>query len=784
MTAWQRPDPALAAILEAPSLPAASLSPDARLMAFLAREEMPPLEELAQPELRLAGLRVNPRTSNPSRAGHFVGLTFKDLDSLEEFSLDGLPSPLWLRRLLWSPDGRHIALGLTQGDQLSLWIADLDARAARPLGDLWLHELIGSPFSWAPDGQSLLCRLIPPHRGQPPAPPLAPGGPVVEENLGQRRAARTFQDLLTNPHDEDLYEWHARSQLARVHLDGAVELLGDPAITPRASQSPDGQWLLIEHIHRPFSYQLPAGRFPRRLEIWRSDGEFVKVFADLPMADDIPIAHSAVRQGPRSPQWRADAPATLCWVEALDQGDPDVPAAHRDRLFTWAAPFTDDPTRWLDLELRFAGLHWGHDHLAIVHESWWTTRRARAWIAAPADPTAPARLLFDRSWEDRYNDPGSPVLKETPEGRMVLRLSADQRHLFLVGAGASPEGNRPFLDRLRIADGHTERLWRSEAPWFEQPVELLDDDARRLITRRESTEIPPNYFRRDLQTDALEPLTSFAHPSPQLLGSTRELIRYARADGVSLTANLHLPAGYDAGRDGPLPVLLWAYPREFKDAGAASQVRDSPYRFVHVGWSSPLLWLARGWAVLDDPTMPIVGEGDAEPNDSYVEQLVAGARAALEEVARRGVADPARAAIGGHSYGAFMVANLLAHSTLFKAGIARSGAYNRTLTPFGFQAEERTLWQARDTYMAMSPFLYADQIKAPLLLIHGDADNNSGTFPMQSERFYQALKGHGAVARLVMLPHESHAYRARESILHMAWEIDRWLRLHVLGEGE
>ncbi|MRR10727.1 S9 family peptidase, partial [bacterium] len=321
----------------------------------------------------------------------------------------------------------------------------------------------------------------------------------------------------------------------------------------------------------------------------------------------------------------------------------------------------------------------------------------------------------------------------------------------------------------------TRRLFRSEAPHYELPVEILDPAQGTFLTRRESVSEPPNYYVRNLKTNSDRALTAFPHPTPQIAGVYKELIRYEREDGVKLTGTLYLPPGKKPA-DGPFPLLMWVYPQEFKSADAAGQVTDSPYRFVRVSPMSPLLWLAAGYAVLDDPTMPIVGEGQAEPNDTYVKQLVAGARAAVDEMVRRGIAERGRIAIGGHSYGAFTTANLLAHTDLFAAGIARSGAYNRTLTPFGFQAEERTFWQAPETYFIMSPFSHADKIKKPLLLIHGEADNNPGTFPMQSERFFSALKGHGATVRLIMLPHESHGYRARESLLHMAAEMTDWLQ--------
>jgi len=171
-----------------------------------------------------------------------------------------------------------------------------------------------------------------------------------------------------------------------------------------------------------------------------------------------------------------------------------------------------------------------------------------------------------------------------------------------------------------------------------------------------------------------------------------------------------------------------------------------------------------------------------EPNDTFVEQLVSSAEAAVNAVVERGVVDPEKIAVGGHSYGGFMTAHLLAHTKLFKAGLARSGAYNRTLTPFGFQGEERTFWEATPTYIRLSPFAHAKKIaenKRPLLLIHGENDENSGTHPMQSERLYNAVKGMGGIIRLVKLPFERHGYRARQSIMHALYEQDMWLQTYV-----
>jgi dipeptidyl aminopeptidase/acylaminoacyl peptidase len=564
-----------------------------------------------------------------------------------------------------------------------------------------------------------------------------------------------------------------------VTLEGKVQGLGETGIIDSFKPSPDGKYILVQKTHQPFSYTVPSSRFPLAVEVWDSTGKLVRTVAELPLADDVPVPFGSVRTGPRYVEWRSDTDATLLLVEALDGGDAGAEVELRDRLTLLAAPFDGKPQTLASIDHRFGGTYWGNDNLAYVMGWWWQTRNAKIWHVEPGNPESQPKVAMEYSFEDRYNDPGDPLEEYTARGTTVLVTADDGKTIFLSGAGASPEGDRPFLDEMDVETGETNRLFRSEAPYYERPVILLDPETRLLVTQRESKDIQPNYWIRNLNAGNAKQITDFPHPNPQFSDVQKQMIRYTRNDGVEMTATLYLPAGYDAERDGPLPVLMWAYPQEFKSASAAGQVTDSPHRFVRVTYWSPMLWLARGYAVLDDPTMPIVGEGEEEPNDTFVEQLVASAQAAVDEMVRRGVGDSDRMVIGGHSYGAFMTGNLLAHSDLYRAGIARSGAYNRTLTPFGFQAEERTVWQAPEIYFAMSPFMHAEKINEPILLIHGEADNNSGTYPLQSERFYGALKGLGATVRLCMLPHESHGYRARESIMHMLWEMSEWMDRYV-----
>ncbi|MCP4292937.1 MAG: S9 family peptidase [bacterium] len=780
---YQMPTQVLADIIDAPQTPWVLVSPDNEWLVFVGRPGLPSIEEVAQPELRLAGLRINPRINGRSRQVYGNSVKFQRLDDGKERQVTGLPEGARLNGFSWSDDGKRIAFVVTLSDRISLWTAELKSGKARQATPetMSLNGVYGRPYSWLDDGNKLVVRAIVSDRGQVPVEPLVPEGPVIQENLGKKAPARTHQDLLKNKFDESLYEYYATSQAYILERKGKAKKLGEPALFRRMASSPGGDFILTEKVKKPYSYSLQENKFPRLIEVIDRDGELVYEVANLPLQDQIPISFGSVAKGRRSINWRSDAKATLYWAEALDGGDGGVEAEERDRVFTLEAPFEGPPEELTILAQRYGGVTWGNDNLAFVSSWWWKTRNVKIWQIQPGDRSIAPKLIEDRSWQDRYNDPGTPVMHPGPYGAPVMLTANNGQTIFLSGDGASPEGDRPFLDSANLKTGDKKRLFHSEAPYYERFVQLVDAKKQHIITRRESQKEPPNYYLRDLKKDKLTALTTFPDPAPQLAGLSKELITYKRADGVDLTGTLYLPPGYDKDRDGSLPVIMWAYPTEFKSKKDAGQVTDSPYRFTRVGWYSPMLYLTLGYAVLDDPTMPIIGEGDVESNDSFVEQLVMSAQAAVDAVVERGVGDKDRMAIGGHSYGAFMAANLLAHSDLFRLGLPRSGAYNRSLTPFGFQAEERTIWEAPEVYFAMSPFMHADKIDEPILIVHGDADNNSGTYPMQSERLYGALKGLGATARLVMLPHESHSYRARESVMHVLWETSTWLDRYVMN---
>jgi dipeptidyl aminopeptidase/acylaminoacyl peptidase len=781
---YRLPPAPLQALVDAPRPPQLSISPRRDLLALIQTPALPGIDVVAQPELKLAGLRIHPRTYAQSRFSFGTDLTLMDVGTGREIPLQGLPTPLSIATTSWSPDQRYLAFNHVdvRSGRNELWVVDVAAHTARRLGGLALNTVAGRGYRWMPDGKRLLVQLQPEGQGDAPAAGGIPTGPNTQETRagGGVKAIRTYQDLLRDEDDARLFEHYLRTQAALVDLDGKVTKLGEPALTLSLEPSPDGRYLLRQRVERPFSYLVPVEYFPRRIEVLDLDGRQVKEIARQPLVDGLPTGNDAVREGVRAIDWRADAPATLVWAEAQDGGDPARPAEVRDLVRTQAAPFEGEPATLAGLAGRYAGAYWGNGGLALIQEFWWKTRRVKEWRVAPDRPEQPPVLVREGSSEDRYKDPGTPATAVDERGQSRLLVAADGRSIFRLGKGASPEGDRPFIDKVDLDSGRSERLFHSQAPYYEAPQVLLDAEGRRALTSREAPSEPPNFYVRELASSgAPRALTRFAHPTPQLKDVKKEQIRYRRKDGVELTATLYLPPHYDPKKDGPRPMLMWAYPTEFKSAEAASQVTDSPYRFNRIGYWGPQAFLAMGYTVLDNFAVPIVGEGSKEPNDTYIPQLVASAEAAVDEVVRRGVADRDRIAVGGHSYGAFMTANLLAHTRLFKAGIARSGAYNRTLTPFGFQSEERNYWQAQDVYNAMSPFNYADRIKDALLLIHGEQDNNSGTFPIQSERLYAAVKGLGGTARLAMLPNEAHAYRARESIMQMLAETNDWLERYL-----
>jgi dipeptidyl aminopeptidase/acylaminoacyl peptidase len=777
---YQDPPSPIAQILDTAPTPLTSISPRRDRLALLGRANLPSIAELAEPELKLAGYRINPRNNGPanSRVTWLNALSFQDVATRATRTVR-LTQNFRFTSPTWSPNGAQLAFLRDVPSGLELWVADAATGQARRATAAIVNAAASPGIEWLPDSSAVMVRTVAGNRGAAPAPAQTPSGPIVQENAGRTAPVRTYQDLLRNSADEAQFAHYFTSQLTLVPLSGGqARAVGSPGIILSASLSPNGRYILQTRVKRPFSYAVPASLFPTEVVVTDLNGRSVHQVANLPLRDDIPPQFDAVAPGPRSVHWRTDRPDTLAWVEAQDGGDIKKQVPIRDRVLTLAAPFDGQPQRLIDLADRFATIMWGRDDTALVASRWWNDRRETRFLVDPSRP-GEGRQLSQRNFQDRYNDPGAPMMRTNSQGRPVMHFTPDGRGVYMSGEGARREGEFPFLARLDLASGKIQRLWQAEMPHYETIIGLIDDAGERMLTRRESRTEPTNVFLRSRSGGAPVQLTNFTDPAPQLAGVTQELVTYRRADGVDLSGTLYLPAGYDRRRDGPLPLLMWAYPAEFTDAAVAGQVVDTANRFVRPGGSSHLFLLTQGYAILDNPTMPIVGSNGAEPNDTYVQQLVASAEAAVNAVVGMGVADRSRIAVGGHSYGAFMTANLLAHSDLFRTGIARSGAYNRTLTPFGFQAEQRTYWDAVETYTQMSPFTHVRRINEPILLIHGENDDNSGTFPVQTERFYAALRGNGGNVRYVVLPLEAHGYRARESVGHTLWEMARWLNQHL-----
>jgi dipeptidyl aminopeptidase/acylaminoacyl peptidase len=759
-------------IVEAIPFPRASMNPTGDLMLLAESESMPSIAYMSQPLLRLAGTRITPNYNSRQQTSFTTGLIIKSVKNGKEIRI-ALPEGAKLGFPQWSLDGKWLAFSLLKDTGFELWIADATTGKAKALTGPSLNSTVNSGFSWLPDNKILVYAILE-DRGDPPKKSEVPIGPNIQETEGRFAMVRTYQDLLQTRHDAIVFKFYATSQIYEIDVtSGKSRKIGEPGVYLYADPSPDGKLLMVYRIKEPYSFSVPYYSFPHSEEIWDRDGNLVHLFADLPLEDEVPIG--GVPTGPRSLEWRPLKPATLVWVEALDDGNPEKEVPNRDKLMTLPAPFTDAPAEILKTKERYSGISWlQQEGLAFLSEREWKRRWRTIYLVNVDDPSQARKKIIDISSQDSYNDPGRPISTTTPMGERVIVLDKDW--IFLSGSGASPKGNMPFLDKMNINTMEKKRLFQCSEGSYESFVDFVGKTRNQIITRHESNTEPPNYYLYDLKNKKKQALTSFQDPTPQLRGLKKQLIKYTRADGVELSGTLYLPPDYKEGDR--LPCVVWAYPREYQDRRIAGQIRGTAHRFPLLRGTSQLFFVTQGYALLDGAQMPVIGDPKTM-NDTFVEQIVSSLQAAIDKLDSMGVIDPKRVGVGGHSYGAFMTANLLAHCDLLAAGIARSGAYNRTLTPFGFQSERRTFWQAPDAYFKVSPFMHADKINEPILLIHGEADNNSGTFPIQSRRLFHALKGHGATARLVMLPNESHGYRAKESVLHVLAEMFDWFDKYV-----
>ena len=769
--AYSEPDADIVAIIDAAPTPAMRASPDGAWVLLARYESHPPVRLLARPFRPLAGVRIDPELGARRRTLRILGFSLLNVATGETTHLETPDGNLGMPQ--WSPDSRTFAFSVDTVAGVELWLGagkELRRVDGVTLNDVLTGGQLGgdAAFTWARDSGSLLVFAVPPNRVSPVATEPEPA-PAISETSGKHSQLSTYTSLLTNEADADEFEAWASAALVRVPLAGTPETLIPAGLFTSVTESPDGRHLLVSRLLRPFSYRVPFSYFARTVEVLSAAGAHEHTVAKFGVTDEIPP--DGVVVGPRRVGWSETAPATLWWVEALDGGDPATPATHRDRLLELAAPFRDEPHEWHRLAHRCIGtyrLAAPAEALVVEHDvdrRWVTT-----WLLSSSDP-ALTRLIHEQDRDDGYVDPGDPVSLRRADGtRTVVQ---DGALVLVTGEGATPEGSRPFIGWLDLDTGSSAPILRSAVGEVDDFVSLVGGSTAELLVRHQTPELVPNLVAVSTATGERRRLTDFPHPHPLLAGAVKRLVSHRRADGVDLSGMLHLPPGYDAGRDGPLPLIFWAYPTDYSDASTAGQVRSTPGEFTRLSALRGIWFTLRGFAVLDAAAVPIIGDPETM-NDTFVEQLTSSAAAHIGALAAEGIVDPSRVIAMGHSYGGFMTANLLAHTSLFAGGIARSGAYNRTLTPFGFQSERRSFWKAKASYDTMSAFRYADQITDPLLLIHGAADENSGTYPIQSQRLFEAIQATGGTARLVLLPHEGHGYLARESVLHMLAEQFRW----------
>ena len=777
---YQKPPKEIMDLVDVSRAPSVLMDDDKSQMVLLYRNAYKSIEELSKEEMRLGGLRIDPKTNIGSRVTYINNVKLKKLDQKEAkiVQVKGLPENPKLTNFKWSPDQSKIALTNTTAEGVELWVLDIESASVSKITEAHLNANIGNVIHWFEDGASLLVKMISKNRK-----PLintktaVPTGPTISVNDGKKAQNRTYQDLLKNKNDEHNFEQLAMSEIHKVSLDGSREKWLRADLYRELTFSPDGNYVMVVTINKPFSYLVPYGRFPSKTTIYTKEGAEVETVLDVPLIEDLPQGFMAVRPGKRNFSWRNDKPSTLTYVMALDEGDPANEVGYRDEMFELKAPFKSNGKSILKTINRFYNVQWGSDQVAIAYDYWWNTRNTKTYLFNPSDASKAPIVLHDRNYQDRYSDPGGFIMERNDMGSMVLTIANNQA--FSIGDGYTKDGQFPFVDQLNLNSRKKKRIYQSAYTDKVEDISNYDPKKKKLLVRIESPTEYPNYYFRTIGGKQIDQITHFENPFKSLQNVDKEVISYTREDGIELSGTLYLPIGYDKNKKEKAPMIMWAYPTEFKDKSSAGQNTKNPNEFTYPYYGSMVYWVTRGYIVLDDASFPIIGDGDEEPNDSFREQLVANAKAAIDAVDELGYVDRERVAVGGHSYGAFMVANLLSHSDLFAAGIARSGAYNRTLTPFGFQSEERNYWEAPEIYNGMSPFMHAEKMNEPLLLVHGEADNNSGTYPMQSERYFNALKGLGATVRLVILPKESHGYRSKESILHLLWEQDQWLEKHV-----
>ncbi len=777
---FQKPSAEILALADYERAPTVTMDTKKEYMLLRYRDTYKSLNDLNQEEMRLGGLRINPVTNISSTITYINNLKIRKIAALDEIQVAGLPENPRISNISMSPNEKKIAFTHTTNKGVELWVLDVETAKANRLTEAILNANMGNPVSWLNDNENLLVKLLPANRAALiDTKKDLPKGPTVSVSDGSISQNPTFQDLLKNKADEQNFETLITSDLYKISIAGKAEPFKSSAMYAEVSVSPDGNYILVTTIQKPFSYLVPYYRFPQTSIVYNIKGNEIKVVNEVPLIENIPKGFDSTPKGKREMSWRDDKPSTLFYVVALDEGDKANKAEFRDEVYLWNAPFSSEATSLFKTRQRFAWIIWGNDKFAIGFDQWYDTRNMKTYLIDPSVSNEKPKVINDRNFQDIYSDPGNFETKKNQYGRFVLTMDKD--NAYLIGNGYSKEGQFPFIDEINLTSLKTKRLYQSEYKDKKEDLLSIEDIKKgEVLVQLQSKNEFPNYYFRNIKTKGkLTQITYFKNPFESIKNVYKKVIKYNRKDGVELSGTLYLPVGYDTTRKEKLPLLIWAYPVEYKDKSSAGQSDQNPNEFTYPYYGSFVYWVTKGYVVLDNAAFPIVGEGNTEPNDNFIEQLVSSAEAAIDAVDKLGYINPKKVAVGGHSYGAFMTANLLTHSKLFACGIARSGAYNRTLTPFGFQSEQRNYWDAPEVYNTMSPFMNAEKMKTPILLVHGDADNNPGTFTLQTERYFQALKGLGATVRMVLLPKESHGYAAKENILHLLWEQDQFLEKYL-----
>lgn len=777
---YQKPSKSILDLADYEKAPTVSMDTKKENILLMYRNTYKTLDDLNQEELRLGGLRINPVTNISSTATYIINLKVRKISSKDEVQVSGLPTNPKISNMLWSPNDKKILFSHTTNTGVELWVLDVATAKANRLTEANVNANLGNPFNWFLDSETILVKMLPKNR-----PALLdskkdlPTGPIISNTSGEKSQNRTYPDMLKNKNDETNFENIITSELYKVNINGTATLFKDAAMYAGEKISPDGNYIMLTTIKKPFSYVVPFNRFPSQTIVYDARGKEVKTVNEVPLNEIMPKGFMAVRKGKREMNWRNDKPATLSYVVALDEGNPANKVDFRDEVFLWEAPFTNDATTLVKLPQRYGYITWGNDNIAFITDEWYDTRNTKTYLINPSNPGQQAKVITDRNQQDVYSDPGNFETKKNEYNKHVLAIEKD--NAYRIGDGYTKEGQFPFIDEFNLKTLQSKRIYTSTYKDKKEDLLEIEDfkTGKVLVQIQSKSEYPNYYFRNIKKQNSLTPITSFKNPFESIKNVSKEVIKYKRKDGLELSGTLYLPVGYDKAKKEKLPLLIWAYPAEYKDRNSASQSTQNSNEFTFPYYGSFVYWVTKGYVVLDDAAFPIIGEGTTEPNDNFISQLVDNAAAAIDAVDALGYINRKKVAVGGHSYGAFMTANLLTHSNLFACGIARSGAYNRTLTPFGFQTEQRNYWEVPEVYNTMSPFMSADKMKTPLLLVHGEADNNPGTFTLQTERYYQALKGLGATARMVILPKEAHSYVAKENILHLLWEQDQFLEKYL-----